>query len=261
MALPVEGLGSLAVTLYAEGKDLRGSGGAHAGFFFLNDLGRPIPGTDVGAWRFVWSGSFDWRRETAEVPIPTGARRAVFQIEKSDNLGRIRIDDVTITAAPNAEVAAWIPFHANRRYRWLAQGADVATDRCQLGARLLVPDLRRPPAGRGSSSRGRPSELGKGRQGRLPRRDLIAAHGFPRARQGRLQLADRLACSGINLVRLGDLDTPFGPGRSLFDDTRDDTKEFRSSALENAGPPDRRAQIKGNSRGPRAPEQPPVPRR
>ena len=32
------------------------------------------------------------------------------------------------------------------------------------------------------------------------------------------QLADRLARSGINLVRLGDLDTAYGPDRSLFDD-------------------------------------------
>ena len=44
-------------------------------------------------------------------------------------------------------------------------------------------------------------------------------------------LADRLSRSGINLVRLGDLDTPLGPGRSLLDDTRDDTKAFDPQAL------------------------------
>ncbi|MEJ7637137.1 MAG: hypothetical protein WKF75_03885, partial [Singulisphaera sp.] len=44
-------------------------------------------------------------------------------------------------------------------------------------------------------------------------------------------LADRLARSGINLVRLGDLDVPLGPGRSLFDDSRDDTKAFDPMAL------------------------------
>ena len=37
---------------------------------------------------------------------------------------------------------------------------------------------------------------------------------------------------GVNLVRLGDLDTPLGPDRSLIDDTRDDTKEFDPNALE-----------------------------
>ena len=44
-------------------------------------------------------------------------------------------------------------------------------------------------------------------------------------------LADRLARSGVNLVRLGDLDTAYGPDRSLFDDARDDTKEFDPVAL------------------------------
>src|SRR5439155_22045914 len=44
-------------------------------------------------------------------------------------------------------------------------------------------------------------------------------------------LADRLARSGINLVRLGDLDTALGPGRSLLDDTRDDTQAFDPEAL------------------------------
>jgi hypothetical protein len=45
------------------------------------------------------------------------------------------------------------------------------------------------------------------------------------------ELADRLARSGINLVRLGDLDTAYGPDRSLYDDSRDDTKEFDPVSL------------------------------
>ncbi len=35
----------------------------------------------------------------------------------------------------------------------------------------------------------------------------------------------------MNLVRLGDLDAAYGPDRSLFDDSRDDTKEFDPAAL------------------------------
>ncbi len=46
------------------------------------------------------------------------------------------------------------------------------------------------------------------------------------------RLADRLARSGVNLVRLGDLDAAYGPDRSLFDDARDDTKEFDPKAVE-----------------------------
>ncbi len=45
------------------------------------------------------------------------------------------------------------------------------------------------------------------------------------------ELADRLARSGVNLVRLGDLDAAYGPDRSLYDDSRDDTKEFDPVAL------------------------------
>ncbi len=44
-------------------------------------------------------------------------------------------------------------------------------------------------------------------------------------------LADRLARSGINLVRIGDLDTPLGPDRSLFEDSRDDTRALDPIAL------------------------------
>ncbi len=44
-------------------------------------------------------------------------------------------------------------------------------------------------------------------------------------------LADRLARSGVNLVRLGDLDSAYGPARSLFDDTREDTREFDPVSL------------------------------
>ena len=35
----------------------------------------------------------------------------------------------------------------------------------------------------------------------------------------------------MNLVRLGDLDSPLGPSRSLFDDTREDTREFDPISL------------------------------
>ena len=44
-------------------------------------------------------------------------------------------------------------------------------------------------------------------------------------------LAERLARSGVNLVRLGDLDTPLGPDRSLIDDSRDDTTALDEAAL------------------------------
>ena len=53
----------------------------------------------------------------------------------------------------------------------------------------------------------------------------------PPTRPAPTPLADRLARSGVNLVRLAELDTPLGPARSLFDDTREDTKELDPDAL------------------------------
>ena len=47
-----------------------------------------------------------------------------------------------------------------------------------------------------------------------------------------VELAEHLARSGVNLVRLGDLETPLGPFRSLFDDSRDDTKALDSEAMD-----------------------------
>ena len=43
--------------------------------------------------------------------VPPGAVRAVLQFEKLDGIGSIRIDDVQVTAAPNAEAGAWTPYH------------------------------------------------------------------------------------------------------------------------------------------------------
>ncbi|MBV8487580.1 MAG: hypothetical protein JO161_04825, partial [Planctomycetaceae bacterium] len=42
LALPVGSLGTLRISLYARAQGLRGSGGASAAYFFLDDLGRPI---------------------------------------------------------------------------------------------------------------------------------------------------------------------------------------------------------------------------
>ena len=230
LALPVDGLGALELSLFAEGKNLRGSGGAGAGFFFLDDLGRPIPGTDI-VLRFGWAGSFDWRKEVAEVRVPPGARRAVIQFEKSDNGGKIRIDDVTVTASPNAEVASWAPFHStDDTDDWLkVPSSPSIAAKSALDFSFLLPA----PAGQKGfvSSKDGHLTYQKGGRARFHGVSLIAPTAFLDAERAD-RLADRLARSGINLVRLGDLDYAVGPDRSLFDDSRDDTKAFDPEALE-----------------------------
>ncbi len=71
----------------------------------------------------------------------------------------------------------------------------------------------------------------KGRRARFFGVTLLPPTAFPPDNERAVALADRLARSGVNLVRLGDLDVPLGPSRSLFDDTRDDTKELDAESL------------------------------
>jgi hypothetical protein len=227
LALPVEGLGSLAVSVYVEGKNLRGGGGADAGFFFLDDLGRPIQNVDLG---FAWAGSFNWRRDVAEVRVPQGARRAVLQIEKRDNLGKIRIDDVVVTAAPNPDVASWVPFHeSDDTDGWLkVPTSPTIAAKSALDFSFLVPA----PAGGSGFVQAKEGRLTWEKGGRAVFHGVSLLPPTAFLEKDRAdQLADRLARSGINLVRIGDLDTALGPDRSLFDDTRDDTKEFDPGSL------------------------------
>ena len=51
LALPVDALGALELSVSVRGQGLRGSGGAAAAFFFLDDFGRTIRGTRIGAVR------------------------------------------------------------------------------------------------------------------------------------------------------------------------------------------------------------------
>ena len=59
---------------------------------------------------FRWSGTFDWRPDRARVPVPRGAVRAVLQVEKLDAGGSLRIDDLTVTAAPEPAAGLWTPY-------------------------------------------------------------------------------------------------------------------------------------------------------
>lgn len=196
----------------------------------MDSFGRPIPGSETGVLGFEWGGSFEWRREVNQVRVPPGATRAVIQLEKGDPIGRIQIDDVVITAAPNPEVATWAPFHAvEDTDDWLAvPPSPTIAAHSALDFSFLVPR----PAGRKGFVTARDGRLSfeKGGRARFHGVSLIAPTAFLEPDKAD-ELADRLARSGINLVRLGDLDTPIGPDRSLFDDTRDDTKVFDPLAI------------------------------
>ncbi len=58
--------------------------GRRATFFFLDELGRPLPGSAGGSLVFSWADSCPWRIDEASVRVPPGAVRAVLQFEKLD---------------------------------------------------------------------------------------------------------------------------------------------------------------------------------
>ncbi|OJW16258.1 MAG: hypothetical protein BGO49_18900 [Planctomycetales bacterium 71-10] len=231
LALPVEAFDALEISLYARAQGLRGSGGAGAGVYFLDESGEPLGGRRGGAQAFQWSGSFEWTPQRTTVPVPQGAVRAVVQFEKSDGVGSIRIDDVRVAASPNVAAGGWSPFQAGDDV--IGWNAYKPASEIVAGSALDFSFLNPAPAG----SKG-PVVV---KDGRLAFRDGDRARFFgvqllpPSAFQEPEKadaLADRLARSGVNLVRLGELDAPLGPDRSLIDDVRDDTREFDPVALE-----------------------------
>jgi hypothetical protein len=230
LGVTVERLSSLEYLLMARGAGLRGAGGATASVFFVDAEGQPLPGYARGLLLFRWSGSFDWRQERTVIPVPSEAVRAVLQIEKLDASGSILIDDVKVAANPAPSAAEWTPYHVetdSSSWQPVSPSPEIVA-----GSALDASFLVSAPAGKQGFVETREARLAFENGGR--------AHFFgvailpPAAfREGDavVALADRLARSGVNLVRLGDLDTPLGPGRSLLDDSRDDTQALDPIAL------------------------------
>ena len=231
LAIPVAPFSALEVTLTARAQGLRGSGGALAHIFFLEDEGRILAGIETGVLAFRWSGSFDWRAERIMVPVPPGSMRAVLQIEKADGNGTLRVDDVKVVVAPNAEAGSWTPYHVeDDTIGWLPVGP---SPKIEASSALDASSLLDAPAGKHGFVTVRDRRLAFAEGGRARFFGVTLLPPTPFLDRDRADaLVDRLARSGINLVRLGDLDTALGPQRSLFDDTRDDTKELDPVSLE-----------------------------
>ncbi|MFI5457121.1 MAG: hypothetical protein ACHRXM_16875 [Isosphaerales bacterium] len=231
LAIDVGPFEGLDVSVAARISGLRGAGGAIAKLFFLNDMGTPLADHLAGEHLFSWSDSSPWRVYECHVDVPRGAVRAVIQFEKMDSIGSIRLDDVRATALPNPDAGSWAPFQvADETDEWLPVPPSPSII---AGSALDVSFLVPAPAGlRGFVSVSH-SHLAFSHEDRARFFGvcLIPPTAFLLEPERADQLADRLVRSGINLVRLGELDTPFGPDRSLFDDSRDDTKEFDPVAL------------------------------
>ena len=235
LALPVEPFPALEVRIKAAGKGLRGAGGARATLFFLGESGTDLNSADASPRLFDWSDSFDWQDAATVVPVPRGAVVAVLQLQKLDSLGSLRVDDVSVTVSTDVNAGTWTPYHvpvATDVDQWLPV---EPSKWIEPGSALDFSFLGDAPAGKHGpvkavGSKDKRLGFSDGRRARFFGVQLLPPTAFLDANRADA-LADRLARSGVNLVRLGDLDTPLGPDRSLIDDSLDDTKSLDPIAL------------------------------
>lgn len=230
IAVPIRSLVELEVRLWSRSTSLRGAGGALGEVFFLDESGRVLPGVTAGRRMIRFAGSSSWRQQSATVRVPPGAARAALQFEKTDGAGSLWLDDLEVLARPDAAEARWRPFHVEldttgwHRY--------VPAEAIEASSALDASTLLDTPAGKHGFVRVQ--------RGRLEFSDGTPATFFgvallpPLATLERTdadRLADDLARRGVNLARLVELDAPYGPGRSLLDDTAEDTSTFDPEAL------------------------------
>jgi hypothetical protein len=230
IALPVANFFALELSLMVKAQGLRGAGGGQVLVYFLEPEGRLLGGMQAGQIVDRWSGTFDWQPDRVVVPVPRTATRAVIQFERPEGNGVLLLDDVKVQASPNPEAGSWTPYHVeDDTIGWQAVSP---SSRIEANSPLDASYLLDPPAGKHGfvTVRDRRLAFTKGGRARFLGVSLQAPVPFL-DRERADQLIDRLARSGINLVRLGDLDTSLGPQRSLFEDSRDDTKEFDPESL------------------------------
>jgi protein-L-isoaspartate(D-aspartate) O-methyltransferase len=89
----------LKVSCRARGADLvtdaASGGGAAVIVSFFDERRAAIDYGQLGPW----TGDFDWRDESVEIPVPLAAREAIIAIGLHGGTGRLDLDDVTMSAA------------------------------------------------------------------------------------------------------------------------------------------------------------------
>jgi hypothetical protein len=228
LALPVGRFSALEVTLNARAQGVRGGGASGAALYFVDDEGRPLPGARGGVRLFRLAGTFAWRSFRAVVPVPDGVARAVLQLDKPDAGGTLAIDDVAVSASPDPDRGTWTPdAEADRTDGWAPFSPAGAIE---PGSALDASGLNGTGTPRRVVVKDGHLHFEGGPRARFFGVMLFPPLAFPTAERAEA-LADRLARSGVNLVRLSALDAPLGPGVSLFDDARDDTRTLDPEAL------------------------------
>ena len=220
----MDGISQLKISLSAKSQGLRsaGGGGAVAAVFFVDERGAAIVNRQSQV-AFRFGGTANWSEKEISVEVPAGSVGAILQFDKIDSAGSLLIDNLKIV--DNDGAVRWQP-----RKIELAPEADrwpvfQAIERIEEGS-VLDTSLwgLSNPSGRLTVRGGRLVDAG-GKPARLWGVSLLPTAGFPE--EGRAaKIADNLSRLGVNVVRFGDLDLAYGPGRSLIDDIYENTGEL-----------------------------------
>ncbi len=226
-------LAQLSIQVQARGRRLtRRSPGAVLRAYFVDDLGQIQPDLPQGRVLTAWTGSFTWSERDARLEIPFGARRVLLQFAM-EGPGTFEIDDVRVRVPQEliaARTARWRPGQVE---------AGASTWHPYEPSGLIVPDgpldasrWLRPldESGRLRVESGRLVDA-QGRPVRLWGVSLMPPWAVAEPAEVDA-LAERLARSGFNLARINAWDVPLGPGRSLIDDARADTRALDPLARE-----------------------------
>lgn len=222
----VDDLRRLKLSLIAKPQGVKsgGNGGVVAGVFFVDDRGATVL-KDGPPFVLKFGGTSQWTQREVHVDVPADAVGAILQFDKIDNSGTLLIDKISLTDAENPANGQWRPGDVpltEESDTWPAFGPIAAiepgsvldTTKWGLAA----------PTGHLSVKQGRLVDT-RDVPARLWGVSLLPTAGYPDAAHA-AGIADNLHRLGVNVVRFGDLDYAFGPGRSLIDDIFEDTGEI-----------------------------------
>jgi hypothetical protein len=229
IAAPLERVEAIDLAFAVKASVLRANGGTLTAYF-VDDQGQPLTEFRNGARLFRCGGTFDWRTERVRVAVPRNAAGVVLQFDKPDAAGSMRIDDVRAVTSPDQTAGRWLPDHVatdTKEWKAFVPGETISPGSALDFSFLLPPPLK---ASARVVVRGNHLAEEEGGRVRLFGVSLLPPMGWPDFAKADA-LALQLARSGVGLVRIGDVDVPLGPGRSLIDDSRDDTRGLDAEAL------------------------------
>jgi hypothetical protein len=232
--LPVAGRiprgGTVSIRAKCRWSGLR-AGAVAASAFVLGRFGQVNEVASRTLWRH--SGGSDARVMTERLAIPADASHLVVQFERFEGGGSWEVDDVVVVADPDPSSGTWTPgaIVLDEAALWPEYAAVAAIEPgSALDFSGLVGEAGGAVPGRVMARAGRFQRANSQAEARFFGAVLLPPLAFA-VTERTDALVERLWRSGLNHVQLDGFDAAFGPGVSLFDDSRDDTRAFDPEAM------------------------------